>query len=135
MSNIHTTNLRFNMEKETQRRAWEYLQGMDKKQFKSYSQVIAVALVEYFERQYRLKDDPFLETREREERFVDQIVAAVESALSKALPVFLAGCAAGFAQTMPTAALSKAVSDTTKKSEALQTETSETDIDWDFLGG
>ena len=48
---VHTTNLRFNTEKETQRRAWEYLQGMDKRQFKSYSQVISAALVEYFERQ------------------------------------------------------------------------------------
>ena len=48
---VHSTNLRFNTEKETQRRAWEYLQGMDKQKFKSYSQVIAVALVEYFERQ------------------------------------------------------------------------------------
>ena len=53
---VHSTNLRFNTEKETQRRAWEYLQGMDKRQFKSYNQVISSALVEYFERQNRQKD-------------------------------------------------------------------------------
>lgn len=34
---IRSTNLRFNLEKESQRRAWEYLQGMDKAIFKSYS--------------------------------------------------------------------------------------------------
>ena len=132
---VHTTNLRFNTEKETQRRAWEYLQGMDKRQFKSYSQVISAALVEYFERQNRLKDDPFLETREREDRFVEQIVAAVESALTKALPVFLAGCAAGLSRSMPPVsetvnAAPPAVYEATK-----QPETSEADIDWDFLNG
>ena len=71
---VHSTNLRFNTEKETQRQAWEYLQGMDKRQFKSYSQVISAALVEYFERQTKLRDDPFLETREREDRFVILII-------------------------------------------------------------
>lgn len=132
---IHSTNLRFNTEKETQRRAWEYLQGMDKSQFKSYSQVIAASLVEYFERHSRLKDDPFLETREREDRFVEQIVSAVESALTKALPVFLAGCAAGLSRSMP---LSTEVANTGSpqvKEETKQPETSEADIDWEFLNG
>ena len=122
---VHTTNLRFNTEKETQRRAWEFLQGMDKQRFKSYSQVISTALVEYFERETKLRDDPFLETWEREERFVERIVAAVESALTKALPVFLAGCAAG---------LMSAASPSVRE-EAKQSETSEADIDWDFLNG
>ena len=132
---VHTTNLRFNTEKETQRRAWEYLQGMDKKQFKSYSQGIAVALVDYFERYYRLKDDPFFETREREERFVDQIVAAVESALTKALPVFLAGCAAGLSHSIPPATEAVNTVPPAVNEAAKQPETSEADIDWDFLNG
>ena len=45
MNEIHSTNLRLNMGKETHRRAWEYLQTMDKGQYKSYSNVIAMALV------------------------------------------------------------------------------------------
>lgn len=130
---IHSTNLRFNTEKETQRRAWEYLQGMDKSQFKSYSQVIAAALVEYFERHNRLKDDPFLESREREDRFVEQIVSAVESALTKALPVFLAGCAAGLTRSIPPQAETASPGSPSLKEEANRTETSEADIDWDFL--
>ena len=71
---------------------------MDKHRFKSYSNVISIALVDYFDRYYRSQDDPYLETREREERFVDQIVASVESAMEKPLPVFLAGCMAGLSQ-------------------------------------
>ena len=83
------TNLRFNLEKDLQRKAWKYLQTMDKQEFRSYSQVIALALVEYFDRYYRTQEDPYLETREREERFVDQILKTVEKeprAVSSPLP-------------------------------------------------
>ena len=132
---VHTTNLRFNTAKETQRRAWEYLQGMDKQRFKSYSQVISTALVEYFERQSKLRDDPFLETREREDRFVEQIVAAVESALTKALPVFLAGCAAGLSRSIPASAEAINTALPAVDEAAKKPETSEADIDWDFLNG
>ena len=46
-NNIRNTNLRFNLDKEQQRRAWEYLQTMDRQDFKSYSQVISLAPVSY----------------------------------------------------------------------------------------
>lgn len=62
--NIRSTNLRFNPDKETQNREWQYLQTMDKHHFKYYSNAIAVALVDYLERYYRSQDDPYLETRE-----------------------------------------------------------------------
>ena len=121
IENIRSTNLRFNLEKDTQKRAWQYLQTMDKQQFKSYSNVIAVALVEYFDRYYRSQDDPYFETREREERFVNQIISSVESAMERTLPVFLAGCMAG---------LSQASLNTTS---VVQQEP-DAELDWDFLG-
>ena len=121
IENIRSTNLRFNLEKDTQKRAWQYLQTMDKQQFKSYSNVIAVALVEYFDRYYRSQDDPYFETREREERFVNQIMSSVESAMERTLPVFLAGCMAG---------LSQASHNTTS---VVQQEP-DAELDWDFLG-
>ena len=65
-NHIRNTNLRFNLDKDQQRRAWEYLQTMDRQNFKSYSQVISLALVDYFDRYYRTQADPYLETRERE---------------------------------------------------------------------
>ena len=34
--NIRSTNLRFNLEKDTQKRAWQYLQNMDKQQFEQF---------------------------------------------------------------------------------------------------
>ena len=71
-NHIRNTNLRFNLDKDQQRRAWEYLQTMDRRNCKSYSQVISLALVDYFDRYYRTQADPYLETREREELFVDR---------------------------------------------------------------
>ncbi len=95
MNEIHSTNLRLNMRIESHRKAWEYLQTMDKGQYKSYSNVIAMALVEFFERKAKLQDDPYFETREREERFIRQIISEVEKALDKVLPVYLAGFMSG----------------------------------------
>ena len=119
--NIRSTNLRFNLDKDVQNRAWQYLQTMDKQKFKSYSQVIAVSLVDYFDRYYQKQDDPYLETREREDRFVAQIVTAVENAMDKSLPVYLAGCMAGISQIAP-----QAVIPTPEPEDA--------DLGWDFLG-
>ena len=123
--NIRSTNLRFNLEKEPQRQAWEYLQTMNKAQFKSYSQTVALALVDYFDRYYKSQDDPYFETREREERFVSQIVTSVETAMEKTLPLFLAGCMAGLstATPVPVTALPQASADNT-----------DADVDWGFLG-
>ena len=122
---IRSTNLRFNLEKDLQRKAWEYLQTMDKQEFRSYSHAIALALVDYFDRYYRTQDDPYLETREREERFVGQIIEAVEKSLNQTLPIFLSGLTAGMAQREPQSRASL------PSHEELE---SETDVDWDFLG-
>ncbi|MDO5392004.1 MAG: adenylate cyclase [Eubacteriales bacterium] len=122
--NVKSTNLRFNLDKDIQRKAWDYLQSMDKQKFKSYSHVIALSLVEYFDRYYRTQDDPYLETREREERFVTQIVETVEKSLQKSMPVFLAGCIAGISQISPSQSEMQPVSASEQ----------EADVDWDFLG-
>ena len=52
-NSIRNTNLRFNLDKDQQRKAWKYLQTMDRQNFKSYSQVISIALVDYSDRYYR----------------------------------------------------------------------------------
>jgi len=113
-NNIRNTNLRFNLDKEQQRRAWEYLQTMDRQDFKSYSQVISLALVDYY-----------LETREREELFVKQIVDAVENSLKQALPLFLSGLTAGMVQREPQIRASF---------PAPENSLPDSDVDWDFLG-
>ena len=102
---------------------------MDKDTFKSYSNVIALSVCDYFERYYHRKDDPYFETRQREEQFVEQIVGAVEKVMEKTFPLFLVGLMSGIGQTeahIPTpSAVSTALSDNQNSDE---------DVDWDFLG-
>ena len=87
--------------------------------------MIALALVEYFDRYYRTQEDPYLETREREERFVDQILKAVEKCLEQYLPLFLSSLIAGMAPREPQ---NKASLPLPKEPEP------EAEVDWEFLG-
>ncbi len=46
---IKNINIRFNLDKEEHRKAWEYMQTMDKSVEKTYSKVIIKSLIRYFE--------------------------------------------------------------------------------------
>ena len=81
MSKIFTTTLRLNLDNEDDRRAWEYLRIMDRTRYKSYSSAIVTAVNDHFSRQERLADDPFLETRERQESFLSEIKDAIRESL------------------------------------------------------
>ena len=81
MKRIFTTTLRLDMTDEEDRRAWSYLQRMDKKQYRSYSRAIVAAVNDYFGRQEQLAADPYLETREKENAFLKQITETIEQGL------------------------------------------------------
>lgn len=87
MKQIYTTTLRLNLSDEDDRRAFEYLQRMDKNKYRSYSKAIVAAVNEFFERQARLADDPYLETREKEDAFLNRIKETVENSLRFVKPV------------------------------------------------
>ena len=78
---IVNTNIRLNLENEDDRRAWKYLQGMDRTRFKSYSRAVVAALNDFFDRQERLANDPYLETREKEDAFLKRVLDTVERGL------------------------------------------------------
>lgn len=46
---IKDINIRFNLDKEEHKKAWDYMQKMDRKIEKSYSKVIIKSLIRYFE--------------------------------------------------------------------------------------
>ena len=123
MTNIRNTNLRFNLNKEKHRRAWEHLQHMDKRIFKSHSNAAIDALNDYFDRYNKAQDDPYLETREREAQFVERIVTAVEASLNQTLPAYWSEHAS---QLTPI---------TENKHQSNPEATPEPNVDWDFLGG
>ena len=66
---IINTNIRLNLSRPEDRRAWEYLQHLDRKKYRSYSRAVVAAINDYFSRQERLTADPYLETREKEDAF------------------------------------------------------------------
>ena len=123
MNNIRTVVLRFNLDKPLHRQAYDYLRSMDKSAFKSYTQAAALAITKYFEHYLKKRDDPYLETREREERFIEQIVAAVGSAVEKALPGFMAAYITNLAHPYQQTAPPKAEQDPDLS-----------EIDLDFVG-
>ena len=84
---IVSTNIRFNLEKEADRTAWEYLQHRDKKQHRSYSRAVIAAVNDYFERRGRLASDPYLETREKEDAFLLRVLETIRAGLNQSTPV------------------------------------------------
>ena len=95
---IACTVLRMNLEKEADRRAWEYLQRLDRKAHKSYSHAIITAINDFFDRQKRLSDDPYLETKEREDAFLQRVMEAIAKGLQETSTLGMAGGQPNFVQ-------------------------------------
>jgi len=74
---IARTVLRMNLEKGADRRAWAHLQRLDRKAHKSYSHAIVTAINDFFDRQERLLNDSYLETREKEDVFLQRVLEAI----------------------------------------------------------
>ena len=80
-------NIRFNMEKEDERRAWELLHSPKVREVsKSQNRFVIEAVNDYYDRCVERKDDPYLETREKEDAFAERIVEAVERKVISNLP-------------------------------------------------
>lgn len=90
MSKVLTTCFRFNMDNPEHAKAWGYLHNYDKDKIKSTNVAAITAVNDYFDRMEKLADDPYFETRQREERFIQQIVSEVGKAFIAEMPKFLA---------------------------------------------
>ena len=123
MDNIKTMCFRFNWNNPNHLKAWDYLHSIDKEKYKSYTDAVIISITDYFDRQ-NIINEPYLETRQREDDFVNKIVETVDRKLQKALPEFMLSCLASFA-------IGNIKPDTVTEQEDI----SETpDIDWNFLG-
>ena len=71
------------------RQAWQYLQMLDKSKFHSYSNAVATAIVDYFDRYYKAEADPLFTDKEREKQLADRIIYIVSQRLNTAAPVQL----------------------------------------------
>ena len=84
--NIKALYLRFDLADEDERQAYNYLQNRDKAEFGSYTKLVSRAVNEFFERRLRLKDDPYFETRDKEDAFIARVLDAVRHS-APSLPV------------------------------------------------
>ena len=82
---IINTNIRLNLCDEQDRQAWEYLQTMDREKYKSYTRAVVVALNDYFSREYRNEADPYLETREKEDAFLERVEIAIRDGVKESV--------------------------------------------------
>ena len=132
MSNIRKANIRFDMDNEMHRKAWQLLQDRDKNRFSSYSQTVIQALIELLS-----EETTDIAVSSKNPDFLSEISETVERAAEKAiertLPSFLAGymaCAAGFNPLANEARLIPANTSAVEEND----EDAADDIDFDFLG-
>ena len=142
---VRTTCFRFNMENPEHAKAWDYLHNFDKDKIKSTNVAAIMAVNDYFDRMGKLADDPYFETRQREERFVEQIVSEVGKAFIAEMPKFLASLMLSLNRGYPMQAVpvgtenSRGYAGDGNPSATEGLKTSDEDdysgIDFDFIGG
>ena len=105
MKQNYTTTLRLNLENEAARRAREHLQSLDRREYRSVSKAVVSAVNAYFDRSKQLADDPYLETREKEDAFLSRIEDTISRSLQSCTPVSLGGILQLMQSAQPAAAL------------------------------
>ena len=84
---VKNHNFRFIEEKEAERQAWEILHSKEvKEDFRSQNEFVIAAINDYYARHLATKQDPYLESREKEDAFVKGIVETVEKKVLDNLP-------------------------------------------------
>lgn len=84
-------NICFNLSKEVEQRAWELLHSKEVEQlFKSKNRFVLQAINYYYDRCIAIQDDPYLETREKEDDFLKRLLDMVDQKVLCNLPA-LAG--------------------------------------------
>ncbi len=96
---IVNTNIRFVLSKEEHRRAYELLSRIDRRRYKSYTEAVVAAVNAYFGRLEQIAADPYLETREKEDAFLQRVLDTVQSGVTAAVPSLMVGSLMNMVQT------------------------------------
>lgn len=81
--NTFATIIRLDLRTPEGWKAHKLLTQRDKKKYHSYGDLVASVLSAYYDRQTRLLEDPYLETREKEDVFLKRIEDRIAFALWK----------------------------------------------------
>ena len=134
---VKMTCFRFNLDNPEHAKAWNHLHSIDKDKVKSGNTAVVRAVNEYFDRMQKLSDDPYFENRQREERFVEQIVTEVGKAFTAEMPKFLASLMlnlnAGYPMPIPQTAVSTETESSKNTDNGDNVDYSA--IDFGFIGG
>ena len=120
--------IKFNFDNPSHRKAYEIIKNENSNNGLFYADIISTSVIKYYEHLKNIKDDPYFETRLKEDEFAKRILEKLDKKLEKELPSFLISLIASFAiktnnQSAP------------NTNEITSNEIAEnTDIDWDFLG-
>ena len=77
MSEIKKVTVRFQMDQEQDRRAYAFLINEGRGVHRSINRAVVAAVDGFFSRQEQVRDDPYLETREKENAFLTRIEQTV----------------------------------------------------------
>ena len=134
---VKMTCFRFNLDNPEHAKAWNYLHSIDKDKVKSGNTAVVRAVNDYFDRMQKLSNDPYFENRQREERFVQQIVSEVGKAFIAEMPKFLASLMlnlyAGYPMPIPQTAVSAETESSKNTDDGDNVDYSA--IDFGFIGG
>ena len=134
---VKMTCFRFNLDNPEHAKAWGYLHDFDRDKVKSGNTAVVRAVNDYFDRMQKLSDDPYFENRQREERFVEQIVTEVGKAFIAEMPKFLASLMlnlnAGYPMPIPQTAVSAETESSKNTDDGDNVDYSA--IDFGFIGG
>ncbi len=121
---IQSVNIRFNLDRELHRKAWEILSRYDRQKYHSYADIVAAALV-------ALPDDATPASYISEKKmqkivadYADRISEATIEILKASFPAFLAGCSVQ----------SGTVQNPEEQPSSGNNMMPEDEIDWAFLG-
>ena len=81
MSEIKKVTVRFRMDQEQDRRAYVFLMNKGKVDHRSISRAVVAAVDGFFSRQEQVRNDPYLETREKENAFLTKIEETVRDSI------------------------------------------------------
>lgn len=119
--------IKFNLDDPVHRKAYEIIKQENTNNNTIYADIISLSVNEYYEHLKNIKDDPYFETRKKEDEFISRILKKLEIKLEKELPTFLLSLIATFAVNINSPL---SVSNETATDEIAENP----DIDWDFLG-
>lgn len=132
---VKMTCFRFNLDNPEHAKAWNYLHDFDRDKVKSGNSAVVKAVNEYFDRMQKLSDDPYFENRQREERFVEQIVSEVGRVFTAEMPKFLASLMLSLNQGYPMPQTAVSAETASNKTAEDIADTDDSAIDLDFIGG